>query len=209
MRSPPRSRGAQSKWSCSPPSLDTSAYRSEWPGVRVFEVDHADTQAWKRAMLAQASIKPPPSLTYAAIDFERQSLDEALAAVGFDPNVETFFTWMGCTPYLTEDAIWATCAYVAGLPGGGHIVFDYGLPANESAADERATREADAARVANLGEPWITFFEPAALHAKLRELGFTAFDEIGRAEIAERYLGIKLPSEPQRGGARLIRASTR
>src|SRR5689334_15600468 len=29
--------------------LDTSAYRNEWRGVRVFEVDHPDTQAWKRS----------------------------------------------------------------------------------------------------------------------------------------------------------------
>lgn len=188
--------------------LDTSAYRNDWPGVRVFEVDHVDTQAWKRGMLAQAGISAPATLTYASIDFERQTLEEALADAGFDPSIETFFTWMGCTPYLTEDAIWATCAYVAGLPGGGHIVFDYALPAEET-GEERAAREADAARVANLGEPWISFFTPDAMHAKLRELGFTAFDEIGRNEIFERYFGMTPPTDAQRGGARVIRASTR
>lgn len=188
--------------------LDTAAYRNNWPGVCVFEVDHADTQAWKRSMLAQAGITAPPSLTYVAIDFERQTLEEALANAGFDPTIETFFTWMGCTPYLTEEAIWATCGYVASVPGGGHIVFDYALPAEET-GEERAAREADAARVANLGEPWISFFQPEAMHAKLRELGFTAFDEIGRNEIFQRYFGMTPPNDAQRGGARVIYASTR
>ena len=188
--------------------LDTSAYRNDWPRVRVFEVDHPNTQAWKRAMLAQASISAPASLTYVPIDFERQSLEEVLASAGFDPSAETFFTWMGCTPYLTKEAIWTTCAYVADLPGGGHIVFDYALPAEET-GEEREAREADAARVANLGEPWISFFTPEAMHAKLRELGFTKLDEIGRNEIARRYLGMTPPNDAQRGGARVIWASTR
>lgn len=188
--------------------LDTSAYRNARPDVRVFEVDHVDTQAWKRGMLEQAGIAPPETLTYVSIDFERQTLDQALSDAGFDPKAETFFTWMGCTPYLTEEAIWATCAYVARLPGGAHIVFDYALPAEET-GEERAAREADAARVANLGEPWISFFTSEVMHAKLRELGFTAFDEIGRNEIFQRYFGMTPPNDAQRGGARVIRASTR
>ena len=32
--------------------LDTFAYRNPWPDLRVFEVDHPATQAWKRARLA-------------------------------------------------------------------------------------------------------------------------------------------------------------
>lgn len=189
--------------------LDTLAYRNDWPGVRVFEVDHPDTQAWKRSLLDRAGIAAPASLTYAPIDFERQTLDEALAAVGFDPNQETFFTWLGCTPYLTKEAVWATCAAVGALRGGAHIVFDYAQPMSALAHEDRAALEASAARVAEIGEPWISFFEPEDLRTKLQSFGFTEIEDIGRSEIGARYLGIQPNSKQQRAGGRILRGSTR
>ena len=62
--------------------LDTFALRNPYAGqgVRVFEVDYPATQAWKRECLKQAGLAIPPSLTFAAVDFERQSLAEGLMA---------------------------------------------------------------------------------------------------------------------------------
>ncbi len=63
--------------------LDTFAYRSSLRDrLRIFEVDHPATQAWKRARLAEAAIAAPPTLTYAPVDFERQTLADGLAARG-------------------------------------------------------------------------------------------------------------------------------
>lgn len=39
--------------------LDTFAYRNPYPGLRVFEVDHPATQAWKRGRLQDAGIAVP------------------------------------------------------------------------------------------------------------------------------------------------------
>jgi methyltransferase (TIGR00027 family) len=106
--------------------LDTYAYRSPLiDGLRVFEVDHPATQAWKRRRLAEVGISVPETLTFAPIDFERETLADGLAAVGFCTNERTFFTWLGVVPYLTEEAVLATVAVVAGLKGGAQIVFDY------------------------------------------------------------------------------------
>src|SRR5271170_2255196 len=54
--------------------LDTFAYRNAYPDLRVYEVDHPATQAWKREQLHAASIPIPQSLTFVPIDFERQTL---------------------------------------------------------------------------------------------------------------------------------------
>ena len=55
--------------------LDTYAYRSRTSHpVRIFEVDHPATQAWKRQRLAEESILVPETLTFAPIDFERETL---------------------------------------------------------------------------------------------------------------------------------------
>ncbi|MGB7282143.1 MAG: class I SAM-dependent methyltransferase [Candidatus Acidiferrum sp.] len=72
--------------------LDTCAYRNPFPDhLRVFEVDHPATQAWKRERLAQAAIPIPSTLTFAPIDFECQTLPEGLAAAGFDPSCTANF----------------------------------------------------------------------------------------------------------------------
>src|ERR1700691_5605015 len=44
--------------------LDTFAYRNPFPALRVFEVDHPDTQVWKRTMLEQAAIALPSNLVF-------------------------------------------------------------------------------------------------------------------------------------------------
>src|SRR5579862_1222603 len=61
--------------------LDTYAYRGACRGrLRIFEVDHPDTQAWKRDRLAEVAIPLPPTLTFAPIDFERRTLADGLAS---------------------------------------------------------------------------------------------------------------------------------
>ena len=64
--------------------LDTFAYRNPYPvsRLRVFEVDHPATQVWKRARLQEAGIAIPESLTFAAIDFETQTLSDGLQRAG-------------------------------------------------------------------------------------------------------------------------------
>jgi Leucine carboxyl methyltransferase len=55
--------------------LDTFSLRNPHAGegVRVFEVDYRATQDWKRERLKQAGLAMPASLTFAPVDFERQS----------------------------------------------------------------------------------------------------------------------------------------
>src|SRR5215831_8698198 len=49
--------------------LDTYAYRASSPhNLRVFEVDHPATQAWKRQRLAEVGISIPSQLTFAPVD---------------------------------------------------------------------------------------------------------------------------------------------
>lgn len=189
--------------------LDTFAYRAPRDGLRMFEVDHPDTQAWKRKRLADAGIAVPANLTYAPVNFEQDTLDAGLAAAGFDRAAQSFFMWLGVTPYLTKEAIWTTLGWIAALPGGAHVVFDYGEPREAASAEDRAYMEQRMERVAALGEPWISFFEPAALHAKLGELGFIEIEDISRNEIAARYLGIHSDTPARGGGGHILRASTR
>jgi methyltransferase (TIGR00027 family) len=188
--------------------LDTYAYRSPFgERLRVFEVDHPATQAWKRERLADAAIAVPDTLVFAPVDFERQTLAEGLSAAGFDPLRQTFFTWLGVVPYLTEAAVWSTLTFIASVKGGAHVVFDYGDPP-ESLPDElRALHERRAARVEALGEAWVTFFEAGPLRAKLEALGFCDLEDLGPREIAARWFPARVDAMPEKGG-HVLRAST-
>lgn len=189
--------------------LDTFAYRGPRPGLRIFEVDHPDTQAWKRGVLEEAKIAIPDNVTYAPVDFEHDSLAAGLEAAGFDRSQQTFVFWLGVTPYLTKEAIASMLAWIGMLPGGGHVVFDYAEPPEETSAEARAFLEQGAARVAAIGEPWISFFKPAELHDELRALGFRDIEDIASGQIGERFLG--MPSSATAasgGGGHILRAAT-
>ena len=188
--------------------LDTYAYRSAPArGLRIFEVDHPETQAWKRQRLAEAAIAVPPALTFAPVDFERETLPDGLLAAGFDPRQRSFFTWLGVVPYLTEPAIFTTLAYIAGLPGGAQAVFDYANPPGSLAPQARAAMELRAARVAKLGEAWVSYFDAADLDARLRASGFTQIEDLGPAQIAARYFPEWVDGAAEKGG-HIVRAAT-
>ncbi|WP_045748464.1 class I SAM-dependent methyltransferase [Actinoplanes rectilineatus] len=160
--------------------LDTFAYRNPFPGVRVVEVDHPDTQAWKRDLLAGAGITVPDSVTYTGMDFERQSLADTLR------DERSFFVWLGVVPYLTRAGFDETLRYVAGVPGS-EVVFDYTMPPSSLPAAQRAALEERARRVATVGEPFQTYFRPDDLATILRAGGFVGLDDIGPAEMAARW----------------------
>jgi methyltransferase (TIGR00027 family) len=169
--------------------LDTFAYRNPYARgrLRVFEVDHPATQAWKREQLARAGIELPPDLTFAPVDFETQRLEDGLAAAGWDPRVPTFFSWLGVTPYLTQEGIATTLRVIAAAAPGSAVVFDYAVARELLDPARRRVYDALAARVAESGEPWLTGFDPAALVRELHGLGFTGVEDVGPDAINARY----------------------
>jgi methyltransferase (TIGR00027 family) len=168
--------------------LDTFSLRNPFvdEGVRVFEVDHPSTQAWKRERLEQAGIALPASLTFAPVDFERQHLADGLANAGFDRNSPAFFQWLGVVPYLTPEAISATLDYIASVPASA-VVFDYTEPFENHTPERRASLMATAERAAARGEPWLSFFNPGELSALLRGKGFAGVEDVGFAELVGRF----------------------
>jgi methyltransferase (TIGR00027 family) len=186
--------------------LDTYAYRAPFgDNIRVFEVDHPATQAWKRQRLAEVAIAVPHTLTFAPLDFERETLASALSSAGFDSARQTFFTWLGVVPYLSERAFFSTLGFIVQLPGGAHVVFDYSNPHNSD--DNLSARETLAARAAALGEPFKSHYETDTLHARLTAMGFREVEDLGPALIRERYFQSRGTSSSNNGG-HVLRAAT-
>ena len=189
--------------------LDTYACRSPWGDrLRIFEVDHPATQAWKRQRLLKAAIPIPSWLTFAPLDLGHQTLPESLAAAGFDSSQQTFFTWLGVVPYLTEEAVWSTLGFIANLPNGAHVVFDYSDPPASLSVEARIMHERRAVRVAALVEAFLNYFDSNELQAKLKALGFSEVEDMGPPQIAARYFPNRVGTLPDKGG-HILRATTR
>lgn len=187
--------------------FDTYAYRGDLRDrLRIWEVDHPATQAWKRQRLGEAGIEIPPSLTFAPVDFERETLADGLASAGFDREAQAFFTWLGVVPYLTTEAIWSTLGFIAGLSGGAHVVFDYADPPASLPPELRAAHALRAARVAELGEIFRSYFSADELRTQLRAAGFNEVEDLGPPHIAARYFANRPAPIPERGG-HIVRAS--
>jgi methyltransferase (TIGR00027 family) len=186
--------------------LDTYAYRSA-SGVRVFEVDHPATQAWKRSRLHDAGISIPDSMRFVAVDFERQNLADELASAGFRVDRPAFLSWLGVVMYLTMEAATTTLRFIASLPEGSGVTFDYALASSALSPASRIARDALAARVARAGEPFRLFFDPPELARLLREIGFRALEDLSPEQIDARYFSGRTDGlSIARGAAHLMTA---
>ena len=188
--------------------LDTFAYRNPYPAseLRVFEVDHPATQALKRRQLAAASLTPPESLVFVPVDFESQSLPERLESAGFRAGEPAFFSWLGVTMYLTRAAVLGTLGFVARLPQGSGVVFDYAVPPATLSLMRRVVVHAVMRRVAAAGEPWRSFFDPRELADELRTLGFRQLADLGPGAINARYFSERIDGLRVGGLGRIISA---
>jgi methyltransferase (TIGR00027 family) len=188
--------------------LDTFSLRNPHAGVRVFEVDYPATQAWKRERLTQAGLAVPGSLTFAPVDFERQSLTDGLDAPGFRADLPAFFQWLGVVPYLTREAIATTLDYIAAVPDS-EVVFDYAEPFANYSEGRREKIMAMAASAASRGEPWLSMFDPGEISELLREKGFETVEDLGVADLANRFYGDLKKGLSLGPGGHVIRASGR
>ncbi len=167
--------------------LDTFTLRNPFSQVRVFEVDHPATQAWKRERLEAAELSLPRNAQMVPVDFERQSLGDELLGAGFDFEQPTVTAWLGVVPYLTPAAFAATCRVLGSFCAGSHVVFDYSQPREVLPAREQLMHDSLASRVAQAGEPFQLFFTPPALAKELSHYGLRMEEDLGSHELNLRY----------------------
>src|SRR5262249_1640225 len=168
--------------------LDTFALRSPHSArqIRIYEVDHPATQAWKRQRLAEAQLALPPWLVFVPVDFERDDLGEMLVGAGFQQNSPAFFTWLGVVPYLTQDAIGNTLDYMASIHHS-EVVFDYMEPPPAFSEEVRESLTGRTKQLERIGERWASRFEPAGMSAMLRSHGFCDVEDINFEAITSRF----------------------
>jgi len=162
--------------------------RDDPSGLRVFELDHPDTQRVKIERIRSLGIESPDFVEFVGVDLERHAVAEALADSSFDAALPAFFSWLGTVPYLSNDAAIATLRSIAGCAApGSEIVFDYLVPDEVLSDPERRVVEKLRAFTARRGEPLVGAFHPDELGAALGELGLVLVENLSGREQEKRY----------------------
>ncbi|MGD0232556.1 MAG: class I SAM-dependent methyltransferase [Syntrophorhabdales bacterium] len=151
--------------------FDTFALRQpSWAKtLKIVEVDHPATQSAKRERIVKSGFSEPGNLIFCPANFEHEGLGEILARHSILPDKPAFFSWLGVTMYLEEAAIDATLRAVAAFAPGSEISLTFRQPLDDASTTL-------AARVSDLGEPFVSFFTPEDIEAKLLSLGFFDID---------------------------------
>jgi methyltransferase (TIGR00027 family) len=170
--------------------FDTFAYRQPvWAkALKIFEVDQPATQAQKQLRLKQANMSLPPNLSFAGIDFEHESLYDGLLRNRVSFTEPSFFSWLGVTMYLKENAIDAVLRTIAQFPAISEITFTFSQPQDTLSAQESSFHASLSKIVSGAGEPFVSFFTPAAIKIKLHRAGFKTIAFLSKEEAEERYL---------------------
>jgi methyltransferase (TIGR00027 family) len=163
--------------------FDARAWRlPECREIAVFEVDHPATQAAKRAVVARVRGAAAGRVRFVPVDFDREAVEGALAAAGWDPRPPSLFVWEGVTNYLGEAAVDATLRACARAAAGSELVFTY---VHRGVIDEPGAwfgTERLFRGLADMRERWTFGLDPARTADFVRERGLALELDLGAAD---------------------------
>ncbi len=169
--------------------LDTLAYRlPELASAHVYEVDFAQTIAYKTARLRAVFRQFPPHVTLVPIDFEKQKLEDVLTAQGYSFAQPTIFIWEGVTQYLSETAVRATLQSLSQAVPSSRLVFTYVRQSFIDGSDKLGL-ESFYKRMRTGSDPlWKFGLAPEAVADFIRPYGWKVVEQAGAAEWRQRYV---------------------
>jgi methyltransferase (TIGR00027 family) len=164
-------------------SLRRPAYSAN---LQIFEIDFPATQRLKKERIDACGVALPNSVHFIAADLSKESVAAALARSPFETKQLAFFSWLGVTMYLTREANLATLRSIASCsPPASEVVFTY-LDEQVFQAQSESFRALEQ-RVAAIGEPFLSGFDPAELAGNLAACGLDLVEDLSGSEAAARY----------------------
>lgn len=169
--------------------LDTFAFRQPaWArSLKIVEIDHPNTQRFKRSVLAKSGINIPGNLTFIESDLSNESLLDGLGREGVASDRSIFFSWLGVTMYITGEAIDRVLHAMATFTPGSEVVLTFMPPPTviPGPSAEAAAKLASLAGAA--GEPFVSYLQPTEVEDKFRQAGFSTIYFLTPEEAKTRY----------------------
>lgn len=164
--------------------------------VKVFEVDHPDSQRVKKEKVKRIFGSLPDHVIYVSFDFDHGKLDEKLFESGYSKNRKTLFIWEGVIYYLTAEAVDETLAFIANNSGeGSSVIFDYAFESFITGRVKEA--EKMIRKLAQLGEPLIFGIKEGTVEEFLSKRGFYEVKQMNAQSLDNTYFkGTNRKSSP-------------
>jgi methyltransferase (TIGR00027 family) len=171
--------------------FDTRPYRLErLRSVSVFEVDHPDTQAAKRAALRRVRPTLPGNVTFVPSDLNVGALAQTMTQAGYRPDQPTVFLWEGVTNYLTEPTVDSTLRWCARTAAVGSVVlFTYVHSDVLENPDAFVGARRLHATLDKVGEQLTFGMDPNDMQVYLADRGLELEWDCGAADYRARYFG--------------------
>jgi hypothetical protein len=119
--------------------------------------------------------------TFVPTEFAFETLAAALEKSGFDKLKASLFVWLGGAGYRTIDAVFAGLVFIASLPRGSGVLFDYAVERTSLGSLTHTALDALASRVSSAGSVKY-LIQPQAVAAMLRGLGFQQIVDLAQDE---------------------------
>ena len=167
--------------------MDSFAFRNTSGNIEIYEIDHPDTQNYKKERIKALEWNIPENLHFAAVDFSKDDMREKLHSEGFRDDLPTFFAVPGVTYYITLSTFEDTLKKINCISTtGSKIVFDFPDDTTfEAETPKRVRRLSDITE--GLGEPMLHGFAVSEVKAALKAQGFTVESHLSPDNIQERF----------------------
>jgi methyltransferase (TIGR00027 family) len=177
--------------------------------LRVFEIDRAGPQAWKRQRLIECGYGVPDWLRLVPVDFE-VSGDwwQQLVAAGFDAGRPAIVASTGVSMYLSREATAATLRQLARLAPGSTLAMSFLLPVELVDQPDRSGLQVSASGARAAGTPFVSFYTPADMLSMAHEAGFKHAEHVPGSVLAERYFDARTDGLRPSSGEDLLVATT-
>lgn len=169
---------------------DTRPYRIEGlkgnTNVKVFEVDHPETQSLKKEKIEMIFGGLPDHIVYVPVDFEMEGIDQKLPGNGYDRSKKTLFLMEGLVMYIPPTAVEEMLSFIVNDSAkGSEVLFDYFIQSvvDGTSGTEKNMRDF----AAQQGEPFLFGIEDGAAEVFLKERGFSRVQNVTSDDYKNAY----------------------
>jgi methyltransferase (TIGR00027 family) len=162
--------------------LDTFAWRHPEAGqFRIWEIDHPQTQRWKRRALAQRELGEPANVRFVPADLAVVPLD------AISPPRQATWNWLGVTMYLDRTVTEKVLRAIAQQDAGTTLVVSFVVTDDQDDEFTHAVQATAAEVVRRDGEPVRATYTRPECVGLLQRAGFSSIAPFDAAALKQRY----------------------
>jgi methyltransferase, putative, TIGR00027 family len=163
----------------------------------VYELDSPMTQTAKINQFMKLGLRFPPNLRLIGIDFTKETLDQKLAASGFQKNQACLFLMEGLTMYLDPQSIDNIFTIIKEHAGKDSLlIFDYVFESVLRGGGNRYGAKNVAQLVDSQGENWTFGIDEDQIPLFLERYGLELADHCDPLKLSERFFEAKERNTP-------------